>query len=427
MMRVLFTVFASKAHMYNVVSLAWAMRAAGHEVYVAGHPDLVDMITSTGLPAVAVGNALDMGGSWQGKGTWNQEVLSRGLSAPHEEQLRQGWDHVLGEFTLACGVRYEFLADQSFVDDMVKFACAWQPDLVVWDALTFAGPIAAIASGAAHARLLFGLDYVNRLYDDFRQLYDRQPPEQQDDPLTDWFTGRLSRIGVEYQPSMATELLTGQWTIDPMPSWMALPTKLPTVSMRAVPYNGPTTIPSWVYTRPDKPRVCLTLGVSMRELLGGAMVSTGELLTTLAELDIELIATLDASQLDSAKIPGNVTVVDFVPLNELLPSCSAIVHQAGFGTHTNAVTHGVPSIVIPDPFWDEAECGRLFEQRGAGLTLAPAEFTPEALRTKLATILEDPSYRYHAGEIQQDLLAAPTPHDIIPRLEELTRLNRGRA
>jgi glycosyltransferase (activator-dependent family) len=423
-MRVLLTVFASRAHIFNVVSLGWALRAAGHEVRVAGHPDTMEIVSATGLTAVAVGDVLDMGGAWQSRGTGNLEVLSRGLTVEHDEQLARGWDHVLGELTMACGVRYEFLADQSFVDGLVKLARAWQPDLVIWDALTFAGAVAAKACGAAHARLLFGLDLTYRLFTDFLRLRDEQPPELRDSPLDDWFTGRLSRVGVEYTPDMALEMMTGQWTIDPMQQWMSLPTTLPTVPMRAIPYNGPTTIPSWVYEEPARPRVCLTLGVSLRELVGGAMVSTSELLTTLASLDIELIATLDASQLDTSSIPSNVTVVDFVPLNELLPSCSAMIHQNGFGTLTNAVTHGVPSVIIPDPFWDEAEGARMLEGRGAALTLMPADFTAEALRSCLDRVLTEESFRRSAAHTRRDLLSAPTPQEIVPTLEALTAAHR---
>ncbi|MFF2750047.1 hypothetical protein ACFVVA_31480 [Kitasatospora sp. NPDC058048] len=46
------------------------------------------------------------------------------------------------------------------IDDLVAFARDWRPDLAVWDTMTFAGPVAARACGAAHARLMFGLDLV---------------------------------------------------------------------------------------------------------------------------------------------------------------------------------------------------------------------------------------------------------------------------
>ncbi|MFG1944145.1 activator-dependent family glycosyltransferase [Nonomuraea sp. NPDC048826] len=424
-MRVLFTVFASPTHVYNLVPLAWALRAAGHEVFVAGQPGVVDVATMSGLPAVAVGDQ-ETGGSWRDGGAWNQVALSRGLSAPHEEQLLRGWDHVLGEVTMGCGVRYESLADQSFADDLVKTACAWEPDLIIWDALTFPGPIAAYASGAAHARLLFGLDYTYRLYQDYVRLRDQQPPERRDDPLTDWFTGRLARIGRRYEPDMATELLTGQWSIDPAPAWMRLPTTLPTVSVRALSSPGPVVIPDWVHTPPTKPRVCLTFGLTMREVFGDTGVSTGDLLRELADLDIELVATLDTSLLDMSTIPDNVTIVDFIPLNELLPTCSAMVHHAGAGTRNLAITHGVPSVVIPHPFWDGPECGRMFEARGIGLYLPLEEFTPATLKAKLVSVLDDPSFRAGAKEAQRDLLAAPTPHSVVPTLEELTNRYRRR-
>lgn len=50
-----------KAHVYPHVPLAWALRAAGHEVCVVSQPDLVDEIAETGLTVVPVGEALNLG------------------------------------------------------------------------------------------------------------------------------------------------------------------------------------------------------------------------------------------------------------------------------------------------------------------------------------------------------------------------------
>ncbi len=61
------------------------------------------------------------------------------------------------------------------VDDLVEFAGRWRPDLVIWDALTFAGPVVALSCGAAHARLLFGMDYISRMYGFYTDLLRRQP------------------------------------------------------------------------------------------------------------------------------------------------------------------------------------------------------------------------------------------------------------
>ncbi|MFE9117175.1 glycosyltransferase [Streptomyces sp. NPDC007172] len=68
----------------------------------------------------------------------------------------------------------------------------------------------------------------------------------------------------------------------------------------------------------------------------------------MADLDVEVVATLNAEQLDAlGPTPPNVRAVDFVPLNQLLPSCAAIIHHGGAGTFLTALAHGVPQVVVP--------------------------------------------------------------------------------
>ncbi|NED00754.1 DUF1205 domain-containing protein, partial [Streptomyces sp. SID6648] len=129
-------------------------------------------------------------------------------------------------------------------------------------------------------------------------------------------------FGCPWDDTLATEMMTGQWTIDPTPPWMQFPLDLPFTPVRYLPFNGPTAVPDWVHEPPKRPRVCLTLGMTAREVLGGDLFSTAQMLQALAELDIELVATLDAGQLaELDTLPDNVRVTDFVPLNDLLPSC----------------------------------------------------------------------------------------------------------
>ncbi|MCT2585142.1 activator-dependent family glycosyltransferase [Actinophytocola gossypii] len=434
-MRVLFTVFAAKPHFYNLVPLAWAMRAAGHEVCVASQPDLTETIAATGLTAVPVGEELHMVRAFQGGDDEDADdggaPWQRLTGLAELDPAKLTWNYVLGVFTVGCSMEYEYLAGQSMTDDLVEFALGWRPDLVVWDALTFAGGIAATVSGAAHARVLFGQDYVYRMYRDYLDLLAAQPADRRDDPVSDWLTGRLGRYGHEFDPDRALELMTGQWTVDPTPPWMQLPLDLPYQPVRYVPFNGPSTVPDWVHEPPSRPRVCLSLGVSGRELFGGDQVSSGDLVTVadlleaLADFDIELIATLNAEQLASVSaLPDNVRAVDFIPLNELLPSCSAIIHHGGFGTTGNVLAHGVPNIVIPAPWWDAARLAGLLEDRGAGLLLDHAELSRDTLRDKLSRLLTEPSYRDTAEVVRAELDLAPSPHQLVPRLERLSERHR---
>ncbi|MCT2585144.1 activator-dependent family glycosyltransferase, partial [Actinophytocola gossypii] len=421
-MRVLATVFATKPHLYNLVPVLWALRAAGHDVVVASHPDLMETIDRTGLTGVPVGNELNMmrslteqGSDSRGTGaTW--ESLTSGMTETRPEKLT--WNYVLGAFTMGCSADYDYVTDQHMLDDLVEFARGWQPDLVIWDALTFAGAIAAKACGAAHARMLFGIDYISRMYDNFRALLAERPEEQRDDPVSDWLAGRMARAGCDFAPGQTAELMTGQVTIDPTPEWMQLPLTVTRLPVRQIPFNGPSTIPDWVHEKPERPRVCLSLGVSGREILGGDFVSMPELLESLAELDIELIATLNTEQLASVTtLPHNIRTVDFVPLNELAPTCTAIIHHGGFGTLGNILTHGIPSLTIPAPWWDEKDLGTHLHTRGAGIHLDPTNTTPTTLKNALHQLLTNPTYHHNATTIQQEIHTTPTPNHLTTTLE----------
>ncbi|TDC44512.1 glycosyl transferase family 28, partial [Actinomadura sp. KC345] len=125
-------------------------------------------------------------------------------------------------------------------------------------------------------------------------------------------------------------------------------------------------------------------------------------------------------------VPDNVRVVDFVSLNELLPSCSAVVHQGGFGQVQTALAHGVPQVVLPNGQWDTVPRARQVEEFGVGLSVAdPDRVTPEELRAKLVRVLDEPSFAERAAAVRAEMLATPTPSDIVPVLEKLTHEHRG--
>jgi UDP:flavonoid glycosyltransferase YjiC (YdhE family) len=53
--RVVVASLAEKTNFLSLVPLAWALRAAGHEVRVASQPALEPVVRETGVPFVAVG------------------------------------------------------------------------------------------------------------------------------------------------------------------------------------------------------------------------------------------------------------------------------------------------------------------------------------------------------------------------------------
>ncbi|MFJ6944287.1 activator-dependent family glycosyltransferase [Streptomyces wuyuanensis] len=425
-MRVMFTTFAAKSHLHIQIPLAWALRSAGHDVCVASQPDLVEYITHTGLTAVGVGENLDLDVQMAGanrRRDRTEEVAGDPDFLTHADLSgldpdRHTYPYLRGAFELMAGHVYPALSSDAMIGDLVDFARHWKPDLVVWDTHTFAGAIAATVTGAAHARLLFGADLLAHSRRTFLRERDLLPAAERSDPLADWLGGILDR----YDRPFTEEVVTGRWAVDPVPASMRLPSDQHHVPVRYVPYNGPSVLPDWLSEPVERPRVCLTLGWSGRDVLGADRASVGELLDAVAEVDAEVVATLSAAQLDrSGKVPDNVRVTDFVPLDALLPTCSAVIHQGGAGTFQTAQLHGVPQIIVPDLLWDYGYKMRHVESTGSGLAVHDVDgFTAEQLRSMLVRLLVEPSFARNAAVVRREMLGMPAPRDVVPVLERLT-------
>ncbi|MEV4738881.1 activator-dependent family glycosyltransferase [Streptomyces sp. NPDC049555] len=425
-MRVLFTTMAARSHFFAQVTVASALRTAGHDVVVASQPDLIADVTGAGLTAVAVGPALDLEPETQrANDDFEGDRNLGGLAMSNTRHDPYPWEQALGMFTAMTAMVFQNVCPEPMVDDLVAFAADWRPDLVVWDPLTLAGPVAAHLTGAAHARLLFGPDQVARNRTAFRALLGQRPPELRDDPLAEWLGWTLERCGGS-AADVSEELVLGQWTIDPTPTSMRAPLDLTYVPVRYVPYNGPSRLPDWLYEPPRQGRrLCLTLGVSLGEAAGAGTVAARDVLAAVDGLDAEVVATLSpALRAELGTLPKNVRAVDFVPLDALLPTCSGIVHHGGSGTFMTALAHAVPQLIVPDMMWDAMEKSLSLARSGAGLHAGPDGLSPRVLRSRITALLDDESFAAGARRVRAEMLSTPAPNDIVPVLERLTALHR---
>jgi glycosyltransferase (activator-dependent family) len=423
-MKVMFTCFATSTHYHTLVPMAWALRTAGHEVRVVSQPDLAGAITQSGLTAVMAGSA-----SWASSDPWAPELLEliyqagtdhvRYFDFTGRDRRQWTWERLLGLENVMVAALYATMNSESMIDGSVAFARSWQPDLVIAETFTFAGAVAARVTGAAHARMVWGPDIALRARQAFLAQARAQAPEHREDPTAEWLGRTLQRYGCQFDE----EILTGQWTIDGTPPSGRLDLGLHTVSVRYVPYNGPALVSDLVCTPPERPRGCLTFGITERET-GRPVAALANILEAVAELDAEFIATLDTTQLGLATtVPDNVHLVDFVPLNDLLPTCSAIVHQGGGGTRATAEVHGVPQLILTDG-WDSEVKAEHLTRVGAGLSLPMSELTVAELRDNIGRLLSEPSFGQCAERLQREVLAEPSPNDIVPLIEKLTADHR---
>ncbi|MFB6889249.1 activator-dependent family glycosyltransferase [Kitasatospora sp. NPDC056327] len=426
-MRVLFTVMPAAAHLQPVVPLAWALRAAGHEVCVASHPNMAEPINAAGLTAVPVGRVEDLGALMRSAAEDPVlEAITTSLRTdPEDLNLRNAFRYYqLAAFSLYYPTRPQEDGVRPMVDDLVEFARAWRPDLVLWDPLSFPGPVAARACGAAHARIQYGLDYTAWARQRLHELNSVPGGPVVEDLMAAAMGPELERVGEVFDE----ELIRGQWTVDLVPPGLQLPLDLPYVPLRRVPYDGAHVFPEWLRRRPERPRVCLTLGLSTRKFLAvDSAALIRDLLAMAAETDADFVATLDASQLRSVgTVPPNVSALDYVPLELLLPTCSAIVHHGGGGTFASAVAHRVPQLVPgPGEGGDRLAFAAYIHERGAGLMIEREDVSADTLRESMARLLHDPGLRRGTDRLHDDLLAVPAPREVVPVLERLTADHRG--
>ncbi|GAA4016718.1 DUF1205 domain-containing protein [Allokutzneria multivorans] len=415
-MRVLFATVSEKSHVLTMAPLAWALTNAGHEVRVASAPGVTDTITNAGLSAVPIGTEHTVHEMLA-----EQETIENEFSDWSEPYLdKQQWETLLLRYQIA--VEYAFTPyNDTLLDDLVEFSRFWKPDLVLWDPITFAGGVAARVVGAAHARLNWAVDVYGAMREVFLQLKDQQPAEAQTDPMADWLGGHLARFGSDFHE----DVVSGQFTIDQVPSSIQLPLNVNRVAMRYTPYNGRSVIPSWLNEPQERRRVLLTPGMSFAKALGGTFVPLKESFEALADLDVEIVATLSSQERDLVgTLPPNARVVDFVPMHAVLPTCSAAVHHGGFGTWSTAALYGVPQFILPIRMADMWIKAKLTEKAGAGLYSHPTQTTAESLREGVRRLTEESTFAEGAKHLRQGILETPTPNDIISTLETLTTTHR---
>jgi UDP:flavonoid glycosyltransferase YjiC (YdhE family) len=400
-MRVLFTTYAARPHFFPMVPLAWACVLAGHEVRIASTPSLMDAVERSGLPGVAVGTEIDL-----------DARLAKGELAPKppepDEPERSVWDRVVDNMA-----RLQFDTALAMVDDLVAFARSWQPDLVVQDPVSYAGQVAGQVIGVPTVGHLYGMARVARI--ELTDLWSGIEPRP-------GFIDLFDRFGAEPRAN------PDAW-IDPRPESLRWPESdpdraaVPSHAMRYIPYNGTGSLPDWLMTPPDRPRVCVTWGTTQQKKLGISVVETFRTyVDAIAGLDVEIVLTVGAAEASLLKplqdLPDNVRTVGWVPLNLLLSRCSAIVHTGGTGTVMTAAACGVPQLGVTSIPEGQFNTGRL-ATTGAGIHLEEAETGGPEMRDAVRTLVTDDAYREAALRLQAEMRGQPSPPEIVPVLEKL--------
>jgi UDP:flavonoid glycosyltransferase YjiC (YdhE family) len=373
-MRVLFVSSPGAGHVFPMVPLAWALRAAGHEVLVAT-TDTGLIAAQAGLPVVDLAPDADLG-AIRARMVREQPQLAKQVITGRLDDVRT---------VVAAFARIAALLS----DGLVATALAWRPDLVVQSQLQGAGLVAAAKLGIPVVEHGFGFARTEGMPALFRrhmaEVFDRHGVDLP-----------VSRIAIDVAPPSMLD--------DPPQGW----------SMRYVPYNGGATLPAWLNTPPERPRVAVTVGTVVPERDGLQLLR--RLVDSASQVDAEFVLALgEADPAPLGPLPGNVHPVGWVPLSSLLPTCRAIVHHGGAGTTLTALACGVPQLVLPNGA-DRHINALAAERRGTAMVTS----TEDVTHLELRSLIDNDAIRVAADEVRREIEALPTPADTVARLVRLT-------
>ncbi|MGP4029192.1 nucleotide disphospho-sugar-binding domain-containing protein [Actinomadura sp. 3N407] len=388
-MRVLFTSATFASHLYPLVPLAWAFRAAGHEVRMAVQPPLLDEVTAAGLPAVEVGRGFDFISEL--KQAVSGTVAQSGGAPPSIERI------VVPHIRNA----------EAIADDLVPFARRWSPDLVVADPAAFVAPVIARATGAPLVLHTWG-PMPPQLWADITS--EQQVRANWPKDLVAFFDERDVPLGPDYAAHV----------VDPCPDEL-LAIRMPNrQAARFVPYSRSAVAPSWLNEPARWPRVCITWGTTTGQFAGGeALKAPLLIMDALDDMDVEVVALLGNVDPELLGTRGeHVRVVDWLPLSTLLPTCDVLIDQGGPGTVLAAVAYGVPQLVVPS-ISAQPMGAELLRASGAGTSMKPEELTADTVADVVSELLTGTSFRDAARSMSERNAARPSPAETVTTLEAL--------
>ncbi len=276
-------------------------------------------------------------------------------------------------------------------NDLIEIVERWSPDIVVHDIAEFAAPLVATRAGIPYVEHSYGPAVLSDVI---------HPAGEATAPL--W-----SSHGLAPHP------LGGLYRylyLDVCPPSLQAPEATPGAvqAIRTVETQPSATRLTWLDSLDGRPIVYVTLGTVYNQNLEIFRV----LLDGLRDEALNLVVTV-GKQTDPAmlgKQPSNIHVRQYIPQEQLLSHCAAVVTHGGAGSTLGALAFGLPLLVVPqgaDHFYN----GERVVAAGAGIQLLPDQLTADSAREAVRTASPRHLIPTRSSPRQEGVLcdARPTP------------------
>ncbi|MGW6934137.1 nucleotide disphospho-sugar-binding domain-containing protein [Lentzea sp. NPDC054927] len=359
-MRVLFGGVPAAGHLFPLIPLAHAARAAGHDVVVVSLDGGESLVAD--LPYAAPAPGVD----------WRRTIRALGASRLPAEMARTVETNSADREAF---VALAALVNDEVAESVAAFASSWRPDVVVYEYLFPAAAAAATVRGVPAVRHDLGFTEIAPLH--------AVMVKHMSVPM-----GEVLSLDVA-PPSMVGGTSRG-WPLRPGA------------------YTGTGVVPPR-----HGPRIAVTLGTVPPKV--GGLSTLDRVVTAAASVAAEFVLVMgdiDISALGG--LPPNVTACGWVPWDALVGTSDAVIHHGGAGTALAALAGGVPQLVLPDGS-DRFAAASAVAERGAGLSARG----PDVDAGLISRLLTEPGLRVAAREVAAEIAGMPDVHAVVRRLENL--------
>ncbi len=405
------------SHLFPLATLATAWRDAGERVVVATGPATAAIVESFGFERIDLR---------LGRGSNPGTIKPEDQPAGEDDALRGFFDAtrrgMIDTLEFQARARLTDLMWQPVETARAVLAVIEQvqPDAIIVDHLAFSARLAMVAGGVGYADVVLGhpsaLPVAGEVYgfppewpaafspttEELASL--RALCEEVSASFTAEWNTALAELAPHLPPSRSAfeehgDLVLYNYPGELSPASRPLP---PHVFLGSAVRDEPAdeSVAAWLASS-DEPFVYVSFG-SFLSVRGDVLRRVTD---ALQQLGVRAaIATGSTTPSELGEVPSTWLVRGFLPQVTLLKSAAATVTHGGNNSVTEALTFGVPLVVLPFST-DQFAGAAAIENSGFGVSLAPNTATVTELATAIDTVLRMP--RTNLEALSASLLYAP--------------------